>query len=141
MNTCTFFGHKDCYEDITASLRDILEKLIITQNVNLFYVGNHGQFDAKVHHILKDLEQIYPIQYAVVLAYLPNRKDEYDDFSDTMFPEGIETVHPRFAVDRRNRWMIDHSDFVVTYIKHSWGGAAKYAEIAKRKGKIIISVI
>lgn len=141
MNTCTFFGHKDCYEDITASLRDILEKLIITQNVNLFYVGNHGQFDVKVHHIPKDLEQIYPIQYAVVLAYLPNRKDEYDDFSDTMLPEGIETVHPRFAVDRRNRWMIDHSDFVVTYIKHSWGGAAKYAEIAKRKGKIIISVI
>lgn len=87
------------------------------------------------------MAQIYPIQYAVVLAYLPRGKDEYGDFTDTMLPEGIETVHPRYAIDHRNRWMIDHSDFVVTYIRHSWGGAAKYAALAERKGKTILPVI
>lgn len=141
MRACTFFGHKDCYDDITAYLRSILENLILVQNVSLFYVGNQGQFDAKVRHVLKEMAQIYPIQYAVVLAYLPRGKDEYGDFTDTMLPEGIETVHPRYAIDHRNRWMIDHSDYVVTYIRHSWGGAAKYAALAERKGKNILPVI
>lgn len=77
MRACTFFGHKDCYDDITASLRSILENLILVQNVNLFYVGNQGQFDAKVRHVLKKIAQIYPIQYAIVLAFLPRGKDEY----------------------------------------------------------------
>lgn len=55
---------------------------------------------------------------AVVLERLPPERDEFDthDYSDTMLPEGIETVHPRFAISWRNKWMIKQSDYVVTYI-------------------------
>jgi len=57
-----------------------------------------------------------------------------------MLPEGIETVHPRFAISWRNKWMIEQSDYVVTYITHSWGGAAQFAEKAKRQKKGIINL-
>ena len=74
--------------------------------VDMFYVGHQGQFDAYVYSELKKLKQEYPqINYAVVLAYMPGKKTEYDDYSDTMLPEGIESVHPRYAISWRNNWM------------------------------------
>ena len=79
-----------------------------------------GQFDAYVHSELKKLKQEYPqINYSVVLAYMPGKKTEYDDYSDTMLPEGIESVHPHYAISWRNNWMLKQSDYVVTYITHS----------------------
>lgn len=115
--------------------------LITNQGVDTFYVGNQGRFDVTVRSVLRELEQEYPqIHYAVVLAYMPGKKNEYDDFSDTMLPEGIETVHPRYAIEWRNRWMLQRSDFVVIYITHPWGGAAKFAEKAKREGKTVINL-
>ena len=79
----------------------------------MFYVGHQGQFDACVHSELKKLKQEYPqINYAVVLAYMPGRKTEYDDYSDTMLPEGIESVHPHYAISWRNNWMLRQSDYV-----------------------------
>lgn len=141
MKACTFFGHRDCPETIKPYLREVLVDLITNNGVDTFYVGNQGRFDAIVRSVLGELEQTYPeIHYAVVLAYLPGKKNEYDDFSDTILPEGIETVHPRYAIERRNRWLLQRADFVVTYITHSWGGAAKFAEKAKREGKTVINL-
>jgi len=91
--------------------------------------------------VLRDLQRKHPqIQYAVVLAYLPGKKSEYDfeDYGDTILPEGIERVPLRFAISWRNNWMLRQSDYVITYITHSSGGAAKFAEIALKKGKTII---
>ena len=58
--------------------------------------------------------------------------------TDTMYPE-IEG-HPKFAIERRNRWLVDHSDFVLCYINHTWGGAYKFARLAERRGKTVINL-
>ena len=141
MSVCTFFGHSYCPEAIKPRLRETLVNLIETQGVDVFYVGNHGDFDRMTRSLLRELSAQYPhIRYAVVLAYVPQKRDEFDqrDWSDTMLPEGIERVPPRFAISWRNRWMLDRADIVVTYITHGWGGAAQYAEMAERQGKTII---
>ena len=141
MKACTFFGHRDCPETIKPYLREVLIDLITNNGVDTFYVGNQGRFDGIVRSVLRELEKEYPeIHYAVVLAYMPGKKKKYDDFSDTILPEGIEAVHPRYAIDWRNRWMLKRADFVVTYITHPWGGAAKFAEKAKREGKTVINL-
>ena len=85
MSACTFFGHRGCPETIKPKLREALVDLITNHNVDMFYVGHQGRFDAYVHGELKKLKQEYPqINYAVVLAYVPSKKDEYDEYSDTM---------------------------------------------------------
>ena len=141
MSSCAFFGHRDCPETIKPKLREVLVDLITNHGVDMFYVGHQGQFDTYVHSTLKVLKQEYPqINYAVVLAYMPGKKTEYDDYSDTMLPEGIEPVHPRYAISWRNNWMLRQSDYVVTYITHSWGGAYQYVEKAKRGGKVVINL-
>lgn len=137
---CTFFGHKDTPKEIEPTLRSTLIDLIENKNVNIFYVGNHGNFDAMVRRQLVELSQVYPITYSEVLAYLPGKKNEYDDYTNTILPEGIETVPKRFAISWRNKWMIQQSDVVVTYVTHGFGGAVKFKEIAEKQGKMVIEL-
>ena len=139
MLACTFFGHRDCPTSIKPKLLTVLIDLIVSQDIDMFYVGSQGQFDSIVRSVLQQLKTEYPqINYAVVLAYMPGKQTEHDDYSDTMLPKGIEAVHPRYAIYWRNNWMLRQSDYVVTYITHSWGGAVQFAEIAEHKKKKLI---
>ena len=141
MAVCTFFGHREYPDTIKPKLREVLVDLIVNHGVDMFYVGNQGQFDAIVRSTLRELQNDYPqIGYAVVLAYMPGERNDYDDYSDTMLPEGIEVVHPRYAISWRNDWLLKQADYVVTYITHSWGGAAQYATKAKKQGKTVINL-
>ena len=143
MNCCTFFGHRDAPKEIEPTLRSALIDLIENKNVDSFYVGNHGNFDSMVRKNLKSLKLSYPqIHYSVVLAYLPKKQDMFnrEDYADTLYPEGMENTPPRYAICKRNRWMIDRCDFVVTYVRHTLGGSAKFKELAKKKGKIVLNL-
>lgn len=140
--TCCFFGHKNVTQDLTENLTAVLTELI-AEGVDSFLVGNQGGFDSIVLHTLRRLKENYPhIAYHVVLAYMPSTKKGWFPYEpmETYYPEGLETVHPRFAISWRNRWMIQETDVVVTYITHSWGGAAQFAELAERKHKRVINV-
>lgn len=140
--TCTFFGHRDAPSKIEGTIRETIERLIL-EGVTCFYVGNNGNFDSMVHRQLKQLREKYPhIRYYVVLAYMPTEQSEFDvtDYSETIYPEGLESVPPRFAISKRNRWMVEKSDIVVTYVKYSTGGAAQAKKLAERKGKRVINL-
>ena len=136
---CTFFGHGDAPVDIRPVLKATLIELIDNEGANKFYVGNHGNFDRVAISILSELSQKRNIHYFVVLAYPPTGKDSaYLDH--TVLPENIENVPPKFAINFRNKFMIENADCVITYVKHSWGGAAKYKQMAKKKNKRIIEL-
>lgn len=77
----------------------------------------------------------------MVLAYLPRPDGEHQDYADTLFPEGIEMVPRRYAISWRNRWMLRRADYVVTYVTHGWGGAAQFAELAKKQGKMVCNLL
>lgn len=143
MAVCTFFGHKDTPETIAPVLQTVLIDLIEHEHVTLFYIGNHGTFDLLVKNQLNQLKKRYPtIQTVIVLAYLPinqsSKKAEND--LETIYPEGMEHIHPKYAIIKRNRWMLDQSDYVITYVTHSWGGAAQFASLAQKKGKVVINL-
>ena len=56
-------------------------------------------------------------------------------FDESIYPD-IEKTPPRFAIVKRNEWMINNSDFLIAYVEHNWGGAAKTLEYAKKKKHI-----
>lgn len=136
----TFFGHKDTPKSIETVLRANLIDLIENYGATEFYVGNNGKFDVMVYRQLEELSQIYPITYSIVLAYLPVEKNKYFDFTNTIYPEGIETVPKRFAISRRNKWMIQRADVVVTYVTNNFGGAYQFKSIAEKEGERIIEL-
>ena len=137
---CTFFGHRDLHIDIRSDLERIITDLIEKKNVDRFYVGNQGMFDAAVRGVLKRLKNKYPkINYFVVLAYMPV-SDINGNYEDTIYPEIFEKTPPKFAIPKRNRWMIEQSDFVVTYVTCDIGGAANSKRIAEKLNKIVINI-
>ena len=136
----TFFGHKDTPKEIEPTLRATLIDLIENHGATEFYVGNNGSFDSMVRRQLEELSQVYPITYSVVLAYLPTKKSEYDDYINTIYPEGIETVPKRFAISYRNKWIVEQSDIVITYVARTYGGAWQFKALAERQGKMVIEL-
>lgn len=143
MRICTFFGHRETPEEIKVKLSSAIENLIVNNDVDTFYMGCEGKFDAYARAAVKELSKKYThIKYNVVLAYVPSEKrySEYMDYSDTIVFDGIEKSHPRYAIALRNEWMIKKSEYAITYIKYPVGGAYKYAEAMKRKGKTVINL-
>ncbi len=143
MPVCTFFGHREAPEEVKEKLYSAIEDLIINHSVDTFYMGYEGKFDTYARVAVKKLSEKYPhIKYSVVLAYVPSEKrySEYMDFSDTIVFDGIEKSHPRYAIAMRNEWMMKKSEYAITYIKYPIGGAYKYAENMKQKGKTVINL-
>ena len=141
--TCCFFGHKDAPSSVYEKLEGAIEKAIIESGVTSFLVGNQGQFDGMALSALRKLKTKYPhINYNVVLAYMPADKDICNpyEYGETMLPEGIESIHPRYAISWRNKWMLNEANIVVAYVTHSWGGASKYVEMAAKRGKNVINL-
>ena len=137
-----FFGHREVTHNIRPKLTEIIEKLIVDEGVAEFYVGHQGQFDGMVYSVLKELKAKFPqIRYTVVLAYMPDEhiKEVYGE--DTLFPDGLESVPKRFAISKRNDWMIGHSDVAVCYVWKITGGAAKFKKKAESKGLRVIQVL
>lgn len=138
--TVTFFGHKDTPKETEPILRTVLMDLIENHNATVFYVGNNGNFDNMVRCQLEDLSHTYPITYNVVLAYLPVGKSQYENLKNTIYPESIETVPKRFAIPWRNKWMIQQSEIVVTYVSHTYGGAWQFKEMALKQDKYVLEL-
>lgn len=138
--TCCFFGHKDAPERIKPELAKSITNLIEEDGVNTFYVGNQGQYDAMVLSVLKELSAKYSnISYCVVLAYMPDERSNLKE-TNTLYPDGIETVPKRFCISWRNNWLIEHSNYVICYVTHLTGGAVQFVEKAKKKEKIVINI-
>ena len=139
--TCCFFGHREVTHNIRGKLIEIIDNLITEKDVKEFYVGHQGQFDNMAYSVLKELKSNYPhIRYTVVLAYMPDEhiKEVYGE--DTLFPNGMESVPRRFAISKRNDWMILHSSFAICYVYKITGGATKFREKAEKKGLKVIDV-
>lgn len=143
MASCTFFGHRQIINDIKPLLKTVLTELIENYNVNTFYVGNQGSFDKIVTDCLKLLSQQYSnITYTIVLAYLPTKTntDSNINHKNSLYLQELENVPPKFAINKRNEWMLNRSEFVVTYVEFIVGGAKKFQDIANKKGKTVINL-
>jgi len=138
---CSFFGHRDAPESIKTQIKQCIVNVIKDKNINTFYVGDKGKFDYMVLQELRSLQQEHPyIKYTIILSKLPDKNDNIFccDENNSMFPVELEKTPPRFQIDRRNMWLINNADIFITYVIHSWGGAAKYKEIAQKRGKCVI---
>lgn len=143
MKACTFFGHRICPVDsIKDDVTKAIVQLIEEEQVDTFYVGNQGGYDALVLRVLRALAQQYPfIQYNVVLAYIPT-SNEIDSWypGETLIPDGIESVYKKFAISHRNQWMLKQSQYVVAYVTSTYGGAYQFVEKALRARKNVINI-
>ena len=136
----TFCGHKDIYESESVKREvELVVEQLISEGAVTFYLGGYGEFDSIVAHTVKSLKQNHTnIRTILVLPYI-DRKYNINLYDESTFPP-LESVPRRYAIIRRNEWMVDQSDVVVAYVNHGWGGAAQTLVYAKKKKKRIINL-
>ncbi len=136
---CCFAGHANiCNQDkIKEKLKKEIINLIENYDVTEFYNGGKGDFDWLCAQCVDKLRKDYPfIKSYLILAYMPKEMDKNESalalFDSTLYPS-IEKTPRRFAIVKRNEWMINNADFLIAYVEYSWVGAAKTLEYAQRK--------
>ena len=137
----TFCGHSQVPNSaaVAAALTTIIEELI-AEGADEFYLGGYGEFDSLAARAVRDAKASHPeITATLVIPYMDR---EYDPkfYDGSVYPP-LETVPRRYAISKRNEWMIDQADVVVSCVTHGWGGAATTLKYAERKKKRIISVV
>ena len=134
----TFCGHREINdrESVKQWLNCVCLDLI-EQGAREFYLGGYGEFDLLCAVTLREMQKRYPhIRLILVLPYL-NSHILTAGYDETLYPP-LETVPKKFAISRRNEWMVQECDLVIAYVTYGWGGAAKTLEYAKKKKKKII---
>lgn len=137
---CTFFGHRDAPECVRPCLLAAVERSITAYGCETFYVGDNGAFDRMAAAAVRECKAAYPaIRLYRVAAYLPVARRESDDaFDGVLFPEGLETVPPRYAIAWRNRHLADRADIIISYVQRRFGGAFTAVQQAARRDHVLL---
>ena len=142
----TFCGHSNCLfsDEEKEELKQLLIKEIRKNPTSKFYLGGYGDFDSLCLRTLRELKKEFQdIELIFITPYIDKNYSKLEfakyHYDDVIFPP-LESVPRKFAILKRNEWMVDSADLVIAYVKYSWGGAAKTLEYAKRKNKPIINL-
>ena len=144
--TITFCEHSNCL--FSNEEKEILKQLLIKEirknPTCKFYLGGYGDFDSLCLQTLRELKIDSPdIELLFITPYLDNNYSKLQlakyYYDDIIFPP-LENVPRKFAILKRNEWMVDSADLIIAYVKYSWGGAAKTLEYAKHRKVPIINI-
>ena len=111
------------------------------------YLGGYGDFDKicacacrELKQEYKGIEIIYITPYIGLFAQAKIKEMQSGGLFDGSIYPPIEDVPPRFAISKRNEWMMTNADLIIVYVNHNHGGAYKSLQVAKRRKKKIINI-
>ena len=147
MAICFFIGHREAPDSLLLTLDIEVERHITEYGVTDFVVGNYGQFDSLAAKCVKTAKKRHPeVTLTLLLPYHPYDRPTPTPpgFDETFYPPGMETVPKRAAIVRANRYMVDHSNYLIAYVWHSASNAQnllEYAEKRQRGGLIKTTIL
>ena len=137
----TFCGHSSYESNLGDEKRllGLFEQVIRGEQVS-FYLGGYGHFDCFARRCARKYQENHSnAELVFVTPYLGKWLDERKDmlekeYDKIVYPE-LECVLHKFAILKRNEWMVNQADYVVAYVRTHYGGAYKtllYAHKHKR---------
>ena len=145
----TFIGHSSVafHQSVKESVKKIIKSNLINVEYITCYLGSYGDFDNICAYACKELKQQYKnIEIAYVTPYISLieqekiKKIQACGLYDISIYPPIENTPPKFAILKRNEWMIANADLVIAYVCRSYGGAYKAMQLAKKMNKKIINI-
>lgn len=137
----TFCGHSILsnidVEMIKTSIKDIVKNFYQKEPIT-FYLGGYGDFDNIAKAACLGFKKEHPNCSLIFITpyieedYLKSKDITNLGYDEIMYPH-LEEVPKRFAIVKRNEWMIDNSDLLIAYIDYSIGGAYKTFEYAQKQ--------
>lgn len=151
--SCCFTGHRKIpnYDipHIQKNLEILVKKLILQGVVN-FYVGGALGFDTIAGKTIIKLKQYYP-NIKLILALPCKNQSSLWSANDVKIYENIIVKADKIiyvsekyfkgCMHKRNRFMVDNSDFCIFYLTCSTGGTYYTVNYAKQKNLNLIDII
>ena len=145
----SFLGHRSLFTH--SNLFEKVEKAILEnadfENKVSFFCGGYGDFDELCAQVCravkkkrKNCEVIFVTPYMSVAQQEKIKEWIHLGLYDSVVYPPLEQIPLKFAISKRNEWMISQSDFVIAYVEHSFGGAYQGLHYARRKGKRIVNL-
>ena len=144
-----FAGHAliASHEAVKAWVKEKIRQSINGAERIVCYLGGYGDFDGICARACKELkeegigiESVYVTPYMDLSAQAKYKDAQQSGLYDSVLYPPLEGVPPRFAISRRNEWMMVHADVVIAYVSHTYGGACKALRVAERRKKKIINL-
>lgn len=145
---CTFAGHSNAPDSVKPELLKTISDLIEKENVTTFYVGSHGNFDGMSAGAVREIKRQYRDKNIKLVLVVPkmnstitNQRDYYESMYDELIiPAESDAAHYKAMITVRNRWMVDNSDFIITYIRREHGGAFTTYKYTQKKEISVINL-
>ena len=140
------FGHRDFdgHRVLEERLYSLFASLIRTKSFLEIYIGRNGEFDIYAASIVKRVQGAMGKHNSELICVLPySQKDieYYEKYYDSVIiPEHIGKTHPKGAITKRNRWMVEEADLFICYVEREEGGAYAALKYAKKLGKKIVNI-
>ena len=142
MTVCTFAGHREVYQaNIADKLDEAISRIIKNDDCFRFLVGGMGDFDGMCSSAVRRAKRNYTnkqISLELILPYLTQELNEnksyYEiSYDDVVVPIELAGVHYKSAITKRNRWMVDKSDWMIAFVYRDFGGAYTSLRYAEKK--------
>ena len=140
------FGHRDFngHRILDEKLYPLLKDLIRTEPFVEIYIGRKGEFDLYAATVVKRVQNAMGKdnnEFICVLPYPEKDMEYYEKYYDNvMIPECIGKTHPKGAITKCNRWMVEQADLFVCYVEREEGGAYTAMKYAKKLEKKVINL-
>lgn len=147
MAVCFFIGHRDAKDNLLPELTAEVERHITDYGVTEFVVGRYGRFDGLVARAVKEAKKRHPnVCLTYLRPYHPAERPEETPkgFDSSFYPPGMERVPKKLAIVRANRYMVEHSGFLIAYTWHPASNSRELVEYAKkreRRGLIQVTML
>ena len=144
--TVAFFGHRriENLDEIDAKLMPILERLITKYDYVDFLIGRSGEFDVYVASVIKRARWAYGVDNSDLILVLPYEVADIEDYWQyydcVRIPDCLEGVHPKAAMAKRNRWMVEQADLVIVNVEREQGGAYRAERYAEKLGVPVVNL-
>ena len=134
-------GHRELshFGWLETQLEKVMESLIRQNEFVEFYIGRNGEFDILAASVFKQLtERIGKEKSALILVLPYPVKDMpyYERYYDEVILPLPADTHFKSAIEKRNEWMVNHADLLVSWVEHR-GGAHNLCKYARKHKKPI----
>lgn len=133
----TFCGHSqfEGNNDYKQKILNIIERITNSKDAT-FYLGGYGNFDNFARICCMEYKKTHPKSKLIFVTPYINEsylkfRNEYNYYDEIVYPN-IETTPLKYAIIERNKWMVKNANFLISYVTHSWSGAGKTLEFAKK---------
>lgn len=147
MICCTFAGHRDINPLIVKdALREQIKLLLEMDTSFCFYVGAMGAFDVLCAQCVIELKKDHPkkqIRLTLVEPDLPMGSEwtkQYAQYDDVIRMIHRETAYREHPIIERNRWMADHSQYLIACVYRQNGGAFRTLTYAEQSGITVFRI-